>query len=157
MGIGTWTLLIVGALIGQGVTVLNLLAFGVINYLRGDNWEVALESAIHRALKECLDHDNPGIGDPAIDPSPAPGFDPWILKLDFRLVIGICVVVVIIFAGVASLRWCWLVPSIGRPRGDRPSETASSPGDSPLAIRDLAQNQLAEIRLRHAHQPLRLA
>ena len=104
-----------------------------------------------------IDHDNPGIGDPAIDPSPAPGFDPWILKLDFRLVIGICVVVVIIFAGVASLRWCWLVPSIGRPRGDRPSEAASSPGASPLAIRDLAQNQLAEIRLRHAHQPLRLA
>ena len=66
-------------------------------------------------------------------------------------------VVAISIVGGASLRWCCVGPSIGQQRVDRLPDSVSSPGDSPLAIRDLAQNQLAEIRLRHAHQPLRLA
>ena len=156
MGFGTWTLFAIGALVGQLVTVFNFVLLGGWKYLRGEDWEVIVEQAVHRALKDCLDQETEKT---SVTTSTASLSEDIIFSVRLGIEIRILIIGLVVLASLGGAWYCCgkvsrcgsLRPAIEGPTGDR-----DSPASSPVALQTLARNQLAEIRLRHAHKPLRL-
>lgn len=157
MGFGTWTLLVVGALLGQVVTVFNFLLVGGWQYLRGQSLEAAVEEAVHRGLRDCLDLES-GLADLSTTTTTT-SLGPFeiSIRIGLELRIIILVVISILVTGGSTLlviRGCCSRPVHLAVKGAvaEPDSSASSP----VALQTLARNQLAEIRLRNAVRPLRL-
>lgn len=150
MGLAVWTFVLLGAIAGHLVTVLNYVVFS--GWLRSQEEVIddIVARAVQTAVRECVvDSPKPE----SIDPYPKP-FDwnqsSWILDINIK-------VFFVWFAGLAfgglvfgfTLCWC-PIASFGRAGEPQPS----SPSGSPLRLEDIARNQLAELRLRR-HEPSR--
>ena len=156
MGFSSWALVIVGALVGQAVTLLNVVLLVGWRYLTGDNWEVIVEQVVHRALQDCLEHDIVTATTSTPEPS-LPSGHLFTVNIGIHLILIFVILVLVgILTGIVVWKHC-CPGSVANSVEDRDIEGTRSPDSSPVEIRTLARHQLAEIRLRHAHKPLRIS
>ena len=151
MGFSLWWLTLVGALLGQVITWLNIFVWLAWSGL--GNINELVQRAVKTAVQECLDLD---ISTTSTTTEPVP-FIPTIHWYSASLSIWVRFDFVVIIVGVTSLLfwlvigWWWCTRSSKSPCS---VVEPGSPLPLELPIAQVARNQLAEIRLRR-HGPHR--
>lgn len=144
MGFAVWSFVLIGALAGHIATVVNYVL--VSGWFRGQEQiiETIVTRAVQSAVRECL-LDLSKTEPLGIEPQPTdPDYSSWSIHLNIKL-FGIWFLGILLGGCSLSLVW-WCCATSPRVRGG--GDSALSPSGSPLRLKDIARNQLAEIRLR---------
>lgn len=145
MGVPIWAFLITGVLVGQ-VSVLIPLAGWAHLAPRAADIEGAVARAVTESLRGCLDSESTTTTTTTV---------PWPLGGPGGLGIALGIGLVFLFLVLVAIGclcipfWLSRVQFAGQAREDRPEVSPKSPS---LSIENLARNQLATLRVRHAQQ-----